>query len=50
MCGFEYRYYNERVDTVKDFWKVFEEQALPALKEAYKLKQLEEIRKEFAHD
>ena len=46
MCRFEYRYYHERVDTVEDFWKVFNEQALPALKKAYKLKQLEQIRKD----
>ena len=39
--GFGYRYYHERVDTVEDFWKVFNEQALPAFKKAYKLQQLE---------
>lgn len=44
--GFEYRYYNERVDTVEDFWKVFNEQALPAFKKAYKLQQLERIRED----
>lgn len=44
--GFEYRYYNERVDTVGDFWKVFNEQALPAFKNAYKLQQLERIRED----
>lgn len=44
--GVEYRYYNERVDTVEDFWKVFNEQALPAFKKAYKLQQLERIRKD----
>ena len=46
MCGFEYRYYHERVDTVEDFWKVFNEQALPAIKNAYKLQQLERIRED----
>ena len=40
---FEYNYYNERVDTVEDFWKVFNEQALPAFKKAYKLQQLVRI-------
>ena len=43
MYGFEYSYYHERVDTVEDFWKVFNEQALPAFKKAYKLQQLERI-------
>ena len=42
--GFEYRYNNERVDTVEDFWKVFNEQALPAIKNTYKLQQLERIK------
>ena len=46
MGGFEYRYLHERVDTVEDFWRVFNEQALPAFKEAYKLKQLEKIRED----
>lgn len=46
MYGFEYSYYHERVDTVEDFWKVFNEQALPALKKAYKLQQLERIRED----
>ena len=46
MGGFEYRYWHERVDTVEDFWRVFNEQALPAFKEAYKLKQLEKIRED----
>lgn len=44
--GFEYRYWHERVDTVEDFWKVFNEQALPAFKEAYKLQQLKKIRED----
>jgi hypothetical protein len=44
--GNEYRYYHERVDTVEDFWKVFNEEALPAFKNAYKLQQLERIRKD----
>lgn len=44
--GFEYRYLHERVDTVEDFWKVFNKQALPAFKKAYKLKQLEQIRED----
>jgi hypothetical protein len=44
IAGIEYRYYNERVDTVEDFWKVFNEQALPAIKNTYKLQQLERIK------
>lgn len=43
IAGIEYRYYHERVDTVEDFWKVFNEQALPEFKKAYKLQQLERI-------
>jgi hypothetical protein len=46
MYGFEYSYYHERVDTVEDFWRVFNEQALPAFKKAYKLQQLERIRED----
>lgn len=46
ICGFEYRYYHERVDTVEDFWKVFNEKALPEFKKAYKLQQLERIRED----
>lgn len=42
----EYRYNHKRVDTVEDFWKVFNEQALPAFKKAYKLQQLERIRED----
>jgi hypothetical protein len=44
IAGIEYRYYHERVDTVEDFWKVFNEQALPAIKNAFKLQQLERIK------
>lgn len=44
--GIEYRYLYERVDTVEDFWKVFNEQALPEFKKAYKLQQLERIRED----
>lgn len=46
MYGFEYRYLHERVDTVEDFWKVFNEQALPEFKKAYKLQQLERIKED----
>lgn len=46
ISGFEYRYLHERVDTVEDFWKVFNEQALPEFKKAYKLQQLERIRED----
>lgn len=46
IAGIEYRYYHERVDTVEEFWKIFNEQALPAFKKAYKLQQLERIRKD----
>ena len=42
----ECRYNHERVDTVEDFWKVFNEQALPAFKKAYKLQQLERIKED----
>lgn len=44
--GIENRYLHERVDTVEDFWKVFNEQALPEFKKAYKLQQLERIRED----
>ena len=43
---FEYRYLHERVDTVEDFWRVFNEQALPAFKKVYKLQQLERIKED----
>lgn len=46
IAGIEYRYYHERVDTVEDFWRVFNEQALPEFKKAYKLQQLERIRED----
>jgi len=41
--GFERYYLRKRADTVEDFWKVFNEQALPEFKKAYKLQQLERI-------
>ena len=44
---YEYRYLHERVDTVENFWKVFNEKALPAFKKAYKLQQLERIGGDF---
>ena len=46
ISGIEYKYYHERVDTVEDFWRVFNEQALPEFKKAYKLQQLERIRED----